>query len=110
MALIGAIIAVSFELGTLAPIKQKHPDIYKIEGYFSPITNDISEPKDNIPVDKLDTSKEKGDYVASKNGTKYYFAWCSAASRIKDENKVYFKTKELAEAKGLEPSKTCPGL
>ncbi len=46
-------------------------------------------------------------YVASKNGTKYYPAACSGANRIKEENRVYFDTKEAAERAGYGASSTC---
>jgi len=51
-----------------------------------------------------------GQYVASKTGTKYYFPWCGTAKRIKEENRVWFGSKEEAEAKGYEPAKNCKGL
>ena len=51
-----------------------------------------------------------GAYVASKSGTKYYLPTCSGATRIKDENKVWFATKQAAEAAGYCPSSTCKGL
>jgi len=49
-------------------------------------------------------------YVASKNGTKYYLPACGTAKRIKEENKVWFGTKEEAEAAGYGPAANCPGL
>jgi len=102
-----SIMTISYEMGILTPIKQKHPVIYRIPAYFSPILEDIEE--EDVILDNV-SNDSKGQYVASKNGTKYYFTWCSGVSRIKEENKIYFDKKELAEAKGLEPSKTCPGL
>ena len=94
-------------MGILTPIKQKHSVIYRIPSHFSPIL-------DNKAVESTNTNNPpntpKGQYVASKNGTKYYFTWCSGVSRIKEENKVYFDTKEDAIKRGFEPSKTCPGL
>lgn len=51
-----------------------------------------------------------GQYVASKNGSAYYLPWCGGVSRIKEENKVWFATKEEAEAKGYQPAKNCKGL
>ena len=51
-----------------------------------------------------------GAYVASKNGTRYYLPWCSGVKQIKEENKVWFKTKEEAAARGLTPAKNCPGI
>ncbi len=52
----------------------------------------------------------KGTYVASKNGSAYHFPWCPGAQKIKDANKIWFTTKEEAEAKGYKPAGNCPGL
>lgn len=51
-----------------------------------------------------------GNYVASKNGTKYYLTTCSGANRIKDENKVYFGSAAEALAAGYTAAANCPGL
>lgn len=48
--------------------------------------------------------------VGSKNGKKYYYVWCSGVSRIAEGNRIYFATKEDAEARGYTPSSTCKGL
>lgn len=52
----------------------------------------------------------EGQYVASKNGSKYHFPWCPGARSIKEENKIYFSTKEEAEARGYAPAVNCKGL
>ncbi|TSC76736.1 MAG: hypothetical protein G01um101433_704 [Parcubacteria group bacterium Gr01-1014_33] len=52
----------------------------------------------------------KGKFVASKSGTAYHFPWCPGALKIKDENKIWFETKEEAEKKGYKPAGNCPGL
>ena len=51
-----------------------------------------------------------GSYVASKSGTKYYLPWCGGVKRIKDENKVWFKTKDEAEGAGYSPAANCKGI
>lgn len=51
-----------------------------------------------------------GPYVASKSGTKYHLGTCSGAKRIKDENKVFFATKNDAEAAGYTAAANCSGL
>lgn len=51
-----------------------------------------------------------GQYVASKTGKSYHLPWCSGAKLIKDANKVWFSTKEEAEAKGYAPAGNCPGI
>lgn len=48
--------------------------------------------------------------VASRNGTKYHRLDCSGANTIKEENKVYFDSIELAQAAGYTPAANCPGL
>jgi len=63
------------------------------------------------PVSKaLSTPPSSGGFVASKNGTKYYLPSCGGAGRMKEENKVWFTTKEDAEASGYTPASNCPGL
>lgn len=68
------------------------------------------------PTPKLETKPvlpaepEVRTYVASKNGEKYYLPSCGTAKRIKEENKVWFGTKEEAESAGYLPGANCPGL
>lgn len=48
--------------------------------------------------------------VASKNGSKYYFASCSGAKRISEKNKIFFNTTEDARSAGFTPATNCRGL
>lgn len=48
--------------------------------------------------------------VASRNGITYYYPWCSGAKRIKEENKIWFVTKETAQKAGLKLAANCFGL
>jgi hypothetical protein len=48
--------------------------------------------------------------VAAKTGTRYYFPWCSGVSRIKEENKITFKSSEEARKAGYTPATNCKGL
>ncbi len=50
---------------------------------------------------------ESGEVVASKNGTKYYYSWCSGISRISPANLVKFTSATAAETKGYTRSSTC---
>ena len=52
----------------------------------------------------------QGKYVASKKGTAYHYPWCPGAKQIKEENKIYFDTKEEAEKAGYKPAGNCEGL
>lgn len=45
-------------------------------------------------------SVSKGNYVGSKNGTKYYTPGCPGTTRIKPENYIWFETVEDATLQG----------
>ncbi|MDD5152756.1 MAG: hypothetical protein PHS95_02010 [Candidatus Pacebacteria bacterium] len=60
-----------------------------------------------LPTNIGATSKE---LMGSKNGTKYYYTWCAGANRITEANRIYFNTKEEAEARGYTPASNCKGL
>lgn len=53
------------------------------------------------------TGTGDGMYVASKNGKLYYRVGCGASSRIKPENKIFFKTIDEANQAGLNGSPSC---
>lgn len=48
-----------------------------------------------------------GNFFASKRGHKYYPLGCSAGKTIKDENRIWFDTREEAMASGFELSSSC---
>lgn len=52
----------------------------------------------------------RGVFVASKNGAYFHYPWCSGARRIKEENMIWFGTKEEAIARGYKAASNCPGL
>ncbi len=51
-----------------------------------------------------------GRVVASKNGARYHFPWCSGAKRIAKENEVWFESPEEARKEGYTPASNCKGL
>lgn len=51
-----------------------------------------------------------GAYVGSRSGTAYHLPSCPGAQKIKEENKIWFQTKEDAEKRGYHPAANCPGL
>jgi hypothetical protein len=51
-----------------------------------------------------------GVVVASKNGAKYHYPWCSGAQSIKEENKIWFSSEEKAREAGYTPASNCKGL
>lgn len=55
-------------------------------------------------------SSLRGNFVASRNGSSYHLPSCPGALNIKEENKIWFRTKEEAAAAGYKPAGNCPGL
>jgi hypothetical protein len=58
----------------------------------------------------VESVNQGGEVVASKNGSKYHFPWCSGAQTMKEENKVWFASIADARSAGYEPAKNCKGL
>jgi len=50
------------------------------------------------------------NYIASKNGSKYYLPTCAAVKRITEANRVYFATTQEAKDAGYTPAANCKGL
>lgn len=97
----------SFGLGRLS----------KIEGSKTPIRIEgAPSPSDSATTTKANTQSasiigsQSAQLVASKNGIKYYYPWCTGVKNISPANIIYFATKADAEAKVLTPSATCKGL
>ena len=67
-----------------------------------------SDPVQNAPS-AGDNHADQG-VLSSRNGSVYYYAWCSGAKRIKEENKIWFATREAAEKAGLKQAGNCSGL
>lgn len=103
----------SFGLGMLAARETGTGDVWVEELPLKEVSLGASaqaaagEPEQALPEPTLNAG---GQYVASKNGTKYYLPWCGGVSRIKEENKVWFSSKEEAEAKGYAPAANCKGI
>ncbi len=53
---------------------------------------------------------ETGEYVGSKNGTKFHLLTCPGAGQIKEENKVYFSSKQEAYSQGYTEAANCKGI
>lgn len=101
----------SFGLGRLSKIGVANQGIIienatNVASVMPGVTSVANDEKNNVTAN-TDTQKT---FVASKNGTKYYYSWCSGANRIKEENKVWFSTKEAAVRAGFQPAANCKGL
>lgn len=101
-AVIVLIAVISFGLGRLSKIRENNVPL-TIENLKMEV---IDTPGDKI-INEVNTQKI---FVASKNGKKYHYVWCESASGIKEENKIFFATKEEAQAAGYEPAVNCKGL
>ena len=102
---------LSFGLGRLSVLESKKPDI-RIETIPAGEAGAMGSAAIHAVSNNTETVKEmaQGQFVASKNGTKYYFPWCAGANRIKDENKVWFSSADEAKKAGYQPSSMCKGL
>lgn len=103
----------SFGLGRLSvlwPEKEPITITNQEAGIMNYGTNKKTENAANNPNSSLIIPDSSGRYVASKNGTAYHYPWCPSALKIKEENKVWFNTKEEAEKAGYKPAGNCEGL
>ncbi len=98
----------SFGLGKLSSFeKNKVPiSIFKTQDamYATVMKDTLNNPQPNS------IAQTSGGVVASKSGTKYYYPWCSGVSKIKEGNKVWYKSIEEARSAGLTPASNCVGL
>ena len=101
-----------FGLGRLSAVWPEKKPIQIINNQLS--TTNSEEEKEKTPSSSspasLSDAISQRRYVASKSGTAYHFPWCPGALRIKEENKIWFETKEEAEKKGYKPAGNCQGL
>jgi competence protein ComEC len=105
----------SYGLGRLSKIEEYKPPVKIIDSVVTPaLTTDkqVAASVTANPTSPIPGIGEVGggQFVASRNGAKYHFPWCSGAQRIKEENKIWFETKEDAERAGYDPAANCKGL
>ncbi len=107
----------SFALGRLSIEKAEKTPKSAVQ-IIEPITLTATAPLANpaqttnkppILINSTKTNPEN-QFVASKNGERYYLKNCSGAKRIKPENLVSFESRELAEAAGYTKATNCSGL
>ncbi|MGA1049992.1 MAG: hypothetical protein ACO3TG_00705 [Minisyncoccia bacterium] len=104
--LIGNINAIE---SNLSDIQVVYPDAIAIqsETKIEAIKSDQTITK---PIDNTASTVATDKIVASQNGKRYYYPNCGGINRIKPENRIYFDTKEQAEAKGLTLASGCKSL
>lgn len=97
----------SFELGRLSKenmtsgIKIEYPDQNK--GQEANVLSSVISPEKISTI----TNSTGKTFFASNRGSKYYSIGCSAGKTIRQENRVYFTTKEEAETAGYKLSSSC---
>jgi hypothetical protein len=99
----------SFGLGRLSVSNiQKEEDI-KLENTNDYIVKEEigKSVKVESSIDNVESNFKERKYLASKNGKLYYTVSCSGASRIREENKVWFATSTEAEKAGYSLSTSC---
>ena len=101
-----------FGLGRLSITEEKREPV-KIQNVGTEnLPANVISASDNTNGLKTDGNKNisSGSVVASKNGTKYHYPWCSGAKSINEANKIYFASIEEAKKAGYEPASNCKGL
>lgn len=92
----------SFGLGRLS--KSSDSSGLKIE-YSEGLSAGEANVLSALSVPEINSSGK--NFFASNRGTKYYPAGCSAGNNLKQENRIYFNTREEAEGAGYELSSAC---
>lgn len=101
----------SYMIGTMNMNESQGRDIQIIYPAEIAIKVDDTQGGDAVQnVSSKQTNTVSGQIVASKNGTRYYYSHCTGINRIKEENKIYFQSKEEAEARGLTLASACKPL
>ncbi|MEI7719930.1 MAG: hypothetical protein WCI89_01840 [bacterium] len=97
----------AFGLGRLSDLIENKG---RVQVYSAPTS--LSQPATPVSAPgKMPTGSTSGDiphnFVASKNGSKYYAVGCFGISRIKPENQVWFATATDADAAGYTLASSC---
>lgn len=108
----------SFILGRSSVAEKAAENVVSEQTVSSVATRATTSSSSETPVNPTTAPREEntatatmGDaYVASKSGTSYFLPWCGGASLIKEENKIWFNSKEDAQAAGYTPAGNCKGI
>lgn len=109
------VAAIAFGAGRLSapeiirnPIVIEEPNSTSSINLYGNVSQPLIGARQGSPVNSVlgdaGQTAEKGTFVSSRSGTKYYWPWCSWAQRIKPENQVWFKSEDEAKAAGYSPS------
>lgn len=106
------IAIVAFSLGRISGLQDKREPVRVTASSpnFSPKSGEGSSAQADVGEIRGVTTSSSGAVVASKNGTKYHYPWCSGAKQISASNLITFNTIEAARAAGYTPASNCKGL
>jgi hypothetical protein len=96
-----------FGLGRLSIIEESREPV-RIE-YPQHLSATVLNSQDSAVSNEVRSAGE-GLLVASKNGSKYHFPWCSGGKSISEKNKIWFDSVEDARKAGYTPAANCKGL
>jgi len=99
---------LAFGLGRLSLSSARQP--ITIELPSAAVADTAADPRSSLTNNLNIVKNESGEVVASRQGSKYHYPWCSGAKRIKPENLISFPSAAAARAAGLTPAANCPGL
>lgn len=103
-------IPIVFEGNDVRPQILSESDVEKLNSLAqadtqkSPPATVAGETTENLPATTVQANTDAASFVASVNGGKYYFLTCSETKRIKEENKIFFKTEQEAIDAGYSAS------
>ncbi len=108
----------AFELGRLSKTGSSSGIKIEYNGQTEPAnvisalktSNLLSKPKTVLKEESTDATTEPAtlkNFFASTRGTKYYPVGCTAGNTLKQENRIYFATREDAEKAGYVLSSSC---
>lgn len=111
VVLIALIATTSFALGMLSEHEDVPVTLLPASAIFSEGSSESLTSDDKAGATVNESARVAGGLlVASKQGTKYHLPWCAGARTIKEENKIWFPSKEEAEAAGYTAAANCKGL
>ncbi|MDH5442416.1 MAG: hypothetical protein OEX08_02330 [Candidatus Nomurabacteria bacterium] len=109
MVIFGVALA-SFGVGRLSVLSGLNNDVQiQFPPYLSSSDSTIPIQAGAFFAETGETTKN-GQFVASRNGSKYYAVWCGGVSRIKESNKIYFNSESSARGAGYGPAANCAGV
>jgi len=97
-----------FGLGRLS-VLDSQKELVKIFDESSQTASVISDYNSYSDI-QAESISVSGEVVASKNGTKYHFPWCSGAQQISEKNLISFASIDEAKKAGYTPASNCKGL